>query len=112
MAIDRIQFHLDENVNPTIADALGRLGINVTMTNDGQLRTRTDTAHWDYAQREFRVIVTHDEDFLRFARQDVRHAGIAYCSPMKRTVGEIIRRLTSLYNEQTPDQMVGRVIFL
>ncbi len=45
--IDRIRFHLDENVNPTIASALGDLGIDVTTTNDVHLRTRTDTAPWE-----------------------------------------------------------------
>jgi len=112
MAIDRIRFHLDENVNPTIADALSRLGIDVTTTNDVQLRTRTDTAHWDYAQRESRVIITHDDDFLRLARQDIQHAGIAYCGQRKRTLSEIIRRLTNLSNEKTAEQMVGQVVYL
>lgn len=111
MAIDRIRFHLDENVNPAIASALGDLGIDVTTTNDVHLPARTDTAQWKYVQRESRVIVTHDDDFLRLAHQDERHAGIAYCHPTKRTVGEIIRRLTRLYHEQTPDQAMGRVLY-
>ena len=112
MAIDRIRFHLDENVDPAIADALRRLGVDVTTTNDVQLRTRTDTAHWEYARRGLRVIVTHDDDFLRLARQDEHHAGIAYCRPRARTLGEIIRRLTALYHDQTPDQMIGRIVYL
>ncbi len=112
MAIDHIRFHLDENVNPSIASALRRLGGDVTTTNDVQLRTHTDTVHWDYAQRELRVIVTHDDDFLRLARQHGRHAGIAYCHPKKRALGEIIHRLARLYNEQSPDQMIGRIVYL
>jgi predicted nuclease of predicted toxin-antitoxin system len=112
MAIDRIRFHLDEHVNPAIADALRRLDIDVTTTNDVQLRTHTDTVHWEYAQRESRVIVTHDDDFLRLARQHGRHAGIVYCHSKKRTLGEMIRRLIRLSNEQTADQMIGRVVYL
>lgn len=112
MAIDRIRFHLDENVNPAIAVALRRLGVDVTTTNDVQMRARTDTAHWEYARRESRVIVTHDDNFLRRADQDEHQAGIAYCSPRKRTVGEIICRLTNLYQEKTFAQVVGRIIYL
>lgn len=112
MAIDRLRFHLDENDNPTIADALRRLGVDVTTTNEMHLRTRTDTVHWDYAQRESRVIVTHDDDFLRLAHQNEFHAGVAYCSQSKRTVGEIVRRLMKLHEEQTTDRMMGRVFYL
>ncbi|MCA1725936.1 MAG: DUF5615 family PIN-like protein, partial [Thermomicrobia bacterium] len=68
--------------------------------------------HWDYAQRESRVIITHDDDFLRLARQDIHHAGIAYCHPRKRTLSEIIRQLTRLSNEKTPEQMMGQVVYL
>jgi hypothetical protein len=63
-------------------------------------------------RRKSRVIVTYDDDFLRLAHQDEHHAEIAYCHPTKRTVGEIIRRLTRLYNGQTPDQAMGRVFYL
>jgi hypothetical protein len=34
MAIDRIRFHLDENVDPDIATALRRHDVDVTTTND------------------------------------------------------------------------------
>ena len=112
MAIDRIRFHLDEHVNPAIADALRHLDIDVTTTNDVQLRTYAAAVHWEYAQRDSRVIVTHDDDFLRLARQHGDHAGIAYCHPTKRTLGEIIRGLTRLSNERTADQMIGRVVYL
>lgn len=110
--IDRVRFHLDENVDPDIAIALRRQGIDVTTTDDVQLRTRGDSAHWEYAQRESRVIVTHDADFLRRARRAEFHPGVAYCRSGRRTQGEIIRRLTRLYNEQTPDRVMGRVVYL
>lgn len=67
MVIDRIRFHLDENVDPDIADALRRYGVDVTTTDEVQLRTRGDPAHGEHAQRESRVILTHDADFLRLA---------------------------------------------
>lgn len=112
MAIDRIRFHLDENVNPDIADALRRHGIDVTTTDEVRLRTRGDPAHWEHAQRESRVIVTHDADFLRLARRDPNHAGVAYCAQRKRTMGEMIRRLTEMHDKRAPDDVAGRVLYL
>ena len=45
---DRIKFHLDEHVDPNIARALRRYGIDVTTTVDAGLRTSDDPAHLDF----------------------------------------------------------------
>jgi hypothetical protein len=37
---ERIRFHLDENVAPAIALGLRRYGIDVTTTNEVELRVR------------------------------------------------------------------------
>ncbi len=112
MTIERIRFHLDEGVNPNIAVALRRHGVDVTTTVEAGLRTRSDPAHWTHAQCQTRVIVTHDADFLRLARRDFNHAGIAYCTPKKRTLGAIVRRLINTYDEKMPEQMMGQVVYL
>ncbi|MEO6064075.1 MAG: DUF5615 family PIN-like protein, partial [Thermoflexales bacterium] len=52
-----IRFHLDEHIDPAIAAALRRVGVDVTTTNEAGLRTADDARQWEYAQREGRVIV-------------------------------------------------------
>jgi DNA modification methylase len=64
---DRIRFHLDENVDPDVARALRRHGIDVTTTVETGLRTQNDTAQLAFIRQEGRVMVTHDTDFLRIA---------------------------------------------
>jgi len=61
---DRLRFHLDENVDPAIADGLRHRGIDVTLPSDVGLVAASDAEHFAYALRDQRVIVTHDEDFL------------------------------------------------
>ena len=109
---DRVRFHLDEHVDPSIAQALRRHGADVTTTAEAGLRTRGDEAHLEFARAARRIIVTHDADFLRFASQAVDHWGIAYCHRTARSVGEIIRGLILIYEALTPDEMRGRVEFL
>ncbi len=75
---DSIRFHLDENVNPVVALALRRYGIDVTTTVEANLRTSSDEAQLAYALQENRVIVTHDDDFLRMTAAAANHPGIAY----------------------------------
>jgi hypothetical protein len=39
---ERIRFHLDENVDPDIASALGRTGIDVTTSQQANLLAESD----------------------------------------------------------------------
>ena len=109
---ERIKFHLDEHVDPDIARALRRYGIDVTTTVDAGLRTGNDPAHLDFICREGRVVVTHDADFLRYASQSNDHPGIAYCHMGARSVGEIIRSLILIYEALTSREMAGHVEYL
>lgn len=64
---ERLRFHLDEAVDPDVARALAKHGIDVTTTVEAGLRGEPDDAQLAYAHRTGRVIVTHDADFLRIA---------------------------------------------
>ncbi len=48
---DRIKFHLDEHVDPDIARALRRHGIDVTTIVEADLRTADDPNHLDFIRR-------------------------------------------------------------
>lgn len=109
---ERIRFHLDEHINPVIATALSRYGIDVTTTVEANLRTRDDDSQLAFARRENRVIVTHDDDFLRMSSQSVDHPGVAYCHKGARSIGEIIRALRLIYEVLSQEEMQGRVEYL
>ena len=49
---ERIRFHLDENVNPVIAAALRRHGIDVTTTIEMNLRTSSDEEQLEFIRAE------------------------------------------------------------
>jgi hypothetical protein len=59
---DRIRFHLDEPVDPDVARALRKHGIDVTTTQEAGLRTRPDSDQLGFTREQGRVIVTHDAD--------------------------------------------------
>ena len=109
---DRIRLHLDEPVDPDIALAARKHGIDVTTTQEAGLRTLRDEEQLAFARREGRVLVTHDTDFLRFASRTIDHPGIVYCHKTARSVGEIVRGLILIYEVLTPDEMAGRVEYL
>jgi hypothetical protein len=107
-----LRFHLDENVDQALAEALSRRGIDVTIPAAVNLKGATDEEHLAFALREGRVIITHDADFLRLASQNSQHAGIAYYHFGVRTLGEMLRGLLLLSEFCNLDDMRGRIEYL
>ncbi|ASC72632.1 hypothetical protein XM38_035900 [Halomicronema hongdechloris C2206] len=90
---ERIRFHLDENVDPDIALALKRMGIDVTTSQETNLLSRSDIAQLDFAISQSRVLVTHDDDFLILNSQGMEHFGIVYCRKDTKPIGYMIRMM-------------------
>lgn len=53
---NRLRFHLDEQVNPRIAQGLRRRGIDVTTTVGAGLRTVADDVQLAFARQALRVL--------------------------------------------------------
>ena len=107
-----IRYHLDEHVDPVIADGLRRRGIDVMTTVEAGLRSAADVEHARLARMQQRVIVTSDRDFLVLAGRGTTHAGIVYYRQGRYAVGEVIRRLVRLWEQRTPEEMQNHVEFL
>jgi predicted nuclease of predicted toxin-antitoxin system len=93
--LERIRYHLDENVSLAIAQGLRRSGIDVTSTREAGLLGKSDLDHLTFANAEKRILVTHDDDLLVLADNGYEHFGIAYCRKDSRSIGEIKPRLFS-----------------
>ena len=109
---DRIRFHLDENVDPAVAEGLRRRGVDVTTSQGAGLLRSSDDRQIAFAFAENRVLVTHDEDFLARANRGASHAGIAYCHPEARSIGQIIAALMLIRDCVAPHEMQNHIEFL
>ena len=103
---DRIRFHLDEHVDPAVAIALRRAGIDVTTTNEAGLRTKDDEAQLQFARTEGRVMVTRDQDFLRMASRTADHPGVVFYT-VSQTLREIIEGLLLICEVLAPAENRG-----
>lgn len=95
-----------------MAAGLRRRGIEVTTAADTGLRGATDEAHLEFGFHRRRVVVALDADFLAISARGFPHAGIAYCHPKLRTIGQIIRALETMDTLLNSDQMMNRVQFI
>jgi predicted nuclease of predicted toxin-antitoxin system len=109
---ERIRFHLDENVDPAIAQALRRTGIDVTTSQEANLLSRSDLAQLSFAKSKSRVLVTHDDDFLILTSQGYEHCGVVYCQKDTKPLGYLIRMLILLQEVATPEELKNRVEYL
>lgn len=107
-----LRFHLDEHVDHAVARGLADRGIDVTTAASANLLSADDEAHVAFALREGRVIFTNDADFLRLAAHGISHAGIAYCAPGARSIGEIIRYLCLMSDCLSPSDAVEKIEFV
>jgi predicted nuclease of predicted toxin-antitoxin system len=107
-----MRFHLDEHIDPAIAEGLRRRGIDVTTTAGAGLQGTTDEEHLAFARAEHRILVTHDDDYLRLHQRGIPHAGIAYCRQQAQSIGEMLRALLLIWAVLTPEEMENDVEFL
>ncbi len=107
-----LRFHLDENCDPRIAVGLRLHGIDVTTTAEAGLVRASDEEQLAYAALKGRVIVTRDADFLRLDAAGAVHAGIIYCGPQARSLGELVRLVVLLWELLEPAEMRGHIEYL
>jgi len=106
-----VRYYLDEHVAEAIATGLRNRGIDVLTLSEAAMLGASDREHFSYAYEEGRVLVTHDDDFLRLADQTGEHAGVAF-APQGRSIGELVRGLTMIAEEMEAEGMEGHVEFL
>src|SRR5438876_559794 len=107
-----IRFHLDESVSGALATALRQRHIDVTTPADAGLLGAADEKHLEFARSEQRVLVTHDDDFLRLHQQGISHCGIAYCHQQKRSLAKILNTLVLMVHCLGPADMQDKVEYL
>lgn len=108
---ETVRFYLDEHVGHAIARGLRRRGIDVLTLVEAGMLGASDEDHLAFARRQHRVIVTHDEDFLRLAAEGVDHAGIVY-APQGRTIGALVQGLTLIAQVLTAEEMQGHIEYI
>lgn len=107
-----IRFHLDEHIDPAVADGLRRRHIEVTTAAEAGLLGADDAVQLSFASAHTAAVVTNDSDFLRFQQRGEQHCGIVYCHQQARTIGEIISALELIWEALEPNEMSNRVEFI
>jgi uncharacterized protein with PIN domain len=109
--VSDVRYYTDENISRAVINGLRQRGVDVLSVPDANMMGASDEEHLAFALEQGRIIVTHDDDFLRLAASGRAHAGIVYGS-QQLSVGEMIRALVLIYDVLTLEDMKNKVEFL
>jgi uncharacterized protein with PIN domain len=109
--VSDVRYYTDENISRAVINGLRQRGVDVLSVPDANMMGASDEEHLAFALEQGRIIVTHDDDFLRLATSGRAHAGIVYGS-QQLSVGKMIRALVLIYDVLTLEDMKNKVEFL
>ena len=106
-----IRFYVDEHIPNAVVYGLRMRGVDVLTPHEVHMRGASDVEQLRFATNRGRVLVTHDDDFLRIGASGIRHAGIAYC-PRRLEVGDYVRGLYLIHRVLDADEMENHVEYV
>ena len=107
-----IRFFFDQHISPAVARGLRVQNVDVVTAREAGRCGLSDPDRIQYATAEGRVVVTFDQDYLVLDAGGVTHAGIAWCSATKYSIGELINALLLVYFVMSADEMLNHVEYL
>lgn len=76
-----LHYYTDENINPTLTKSLTEKGLDVLSCQAAGMLGTTDVEQLLFVTKEKRLIITRDDDFLKWHRKGAKHTGIIYIHP-------------------------------
>lgn len=112
----KIKVVVDENVHVAIVEGLRRRGITAWFIQTVGRRGLKDEDQLEYATSQGACLLTHDDDLLgiadRWRKKGRRHGGIIYVHQQALVIGEVIRRIKTLVDLKTAEEMENHIEFL
>ncbi|HKC66063.1 MAG TPA: DUF5615 family PIN-like protein [Pyrinomonadaceae bacterium] len=110
-----IEIYLDEDVSVLVADLLRARGFVAVTTQESGQSGCSDLEQLEYAVTERKALLTHNRaDFESLARKyfskNQTHHGIIIA--VRRSPNEIVRRLLTILNQVTADEMENQLRYI
>jgi len=110
-----IESYLDEDVSVLIADMLRARGFVAVTTHEAGLLGSTDAEQLEFAVGQRKAFLTHNRvDFESLARQyfSTSHTHYDIIIAVRRSPQEIVRRLLTIHDQVTADEMVNQIRYI
>lgn len=107
----KLKFYADENVSTSIIKGLRLRDVDVLTTKEAGMLGASDEEHLDFANKNERIILTQDDDFLKPHVRGFEHCGIVYAH-QRTSIGKIIRGIMLVNQVLDSEEMKNHIEFL
>ncbi len=107
-----MKFLTDENVATSVYTALIEEGFNVKDIKEGSLHGSSDKEILKLANKEKRIIITHDKDFANVFNQKIKHNGIILLRFRLQLPKIVITTLLNLLKSEIKNKLENNVTIL
>ncbi len=91
-----LRYYTDENINPNLTNKLTEKGLDVLSCQAAGMLGTSDIEQLLFVTKEKRLIITRDDDFLKWHRKGAKHTGIIYIHP-KMTDEDAIKGILNIH---------------
>ena len=106
-----MRFLTDENIAKSVVQALRKLEFDVKDIKEERLQGTSDEHIIQLANREDRIIITHDKDFGDLlSNQTIRHKGVILVRLKKQGPDNTIRVLSDLLRSDIGDKIKDNIL--
>lgn len=107
-----VKFYFDESVELAVSQQLALNGFDIVSAHSLGALGDSDIVHLQRATEMDRVLCTYDQDFLRLGAKTSEHAGNVFAPQNKATIGAWIRELRIIGEQNSLEDLRGRIIYL
>lgn len=106
-----LKFLTDENVAPRVVEALRKEGFNVLSIYEEKLSGISDEKILKLAQKEKRIILTHDKDFGNLVHKPYQtHGGVILLRLRNQSPQNVINHLIPFLKKVKPSKIKNRLV--
>lgn len=106
-----IKFLADENIAPRVVKSLRQEKFNVLSVYEEKLSGASDEELLKFAQKEKRIIITHDKDFGNLIHQPFQtHGGVILLRLRNQSPQNVINHLIPLLKKVKPSKIKNRLV--
>lgn len=95
-----LRYYTDENINPNLNNVLTEKGLDVLSCQSAGMLGTSDIEQLLFVTKEKRLIITRDDDFLKWHRKGAKHMGIIYIHP-KMTDADAIKGILNIHENHS-----------
>jgi len=110
-----IELYLDEDVDVLIADLVRARGFQAITTQEAGQTGKNDAEQFAYAVSQQKTILTHNRSDFELLAQQYLAAGQTHCGILiatRRSPYEIVRRLLTILNQVTADEVENQLRYI